>query len=126
MKYTNKKLKILSLVVTVLVTTSSFPVFASKVYSDIPTGFWAENPADVLSELDIMQGASATEFGGNLPLNRYETARVLSGLLGNRAPIGIILLSDVRQGNPDFKSVMKVVNAQIMEPTNNKFSGEKR
>lgn len=47
--------------------------------------FGQKNPADVLSELEIMQGGSTSEFGGNLPMNRYATARILVGLLGDRA-----------------------------------------
>lgn len=100
---------------------------ASKLYSDIPLGHWSENAADVLGEMSIFQGVSSSEFGGNLPVNRYDSVRIVSGLLGSKnVPVILTLLSDVRSGHPDFKAIMRVMSANLMEPQNNKFNGEKK
>ncbi len=113
--------------VLVLLLSFTYPVYASRLYSDIPAGHWSENAADVLNEEHIMDGISSNEFGGNLPINRYDTAKIINGLMGNKsAGPGLILLSDVRSGNPYFTTIMKVLNANLMEVSNNKFSGDKK
>ncbi|MBC7476166.1 MAG: S-layer homology domain-containing protein, partial [Candidatus Sericytochromatia bacterium] len=113
--------------VLVLLLSFTYPAFASRLYSDIPAGHWSENAADVLNEEHIMDGISSNEFGGNLPINRYDTAKIINGLMGNKsAGPGLILLSDVRSGNPYFTTIMKVLNANLMEVSNNKFSGDKK
>jgi hypothetical protein len=100
---------------------------ASKIYSDIPQGHWSENSADVLAEMNIFQGVSSNEFGGSLPVNRYDTVRIINGLLSNKnIPVILTLLADVRSGHPDFKAIMKVMGANLMEPQDNKFNGEKK
>lgn len=105
----------------------NLPAMASKLYTDIPPGHWAENAADVLGEEKIMSGASTNEFGGNLTVNRYEVARIINGLMGNRSiPTSIILLSDVRSGHPDFRTIMKILSANLMDTAGNKFNGDKK
>lgn len=119
--------KKISKLLLVALLSINYPVMASKLYTDIPAGHWAETAADVLGEEKIMGGASVNEFGGNLTLNRYEVARIINGLLGKRSvPVGIILLSDVRSGHPDFTTIMKVLNANLMETSGNKFNGDKK
>jgi hypothetical protein len=102
-----------------------FAVLASKLYSDIPPGHWAENAADVMGQKEIMKGVSATEFGGKLTIKRYDVAEIINGLLGNRSvPTSIILLSDVRSGHPQFRVIMKVLSINLMDTQGNKFNGE--
>ncbi|MFN8577678.1 MAG: hypothetical protein U0354_12550 [Candidatus Sericytochromatia bacterium] len=119
--------KKISKLLVVALLSINLPVMASKLYTDIPAGHWAETAADVLGEENIMLGASVNEFGGNLTINRYEVARIINGLLGKRfVPGGIILLSDVRAGHPDFTNIMRVLNSNLMDTSNNKFNGDKK
>jgi len=107
----------------------NLPSYASRYFSDIPQGHWAENICDLLYEENIMSGVSSNEFGGNLKLTRYDTARILNGLLGKKyITQGFILLSDIKGGHPDFKVIMKIISANLMEydTKNNKFDGEKK
>jgi len=97
------------------------------LYVDIPPGHWAEKPADILGSKRIMEGVSATEFGGNLKLTKVDTARIIENLLGNRyVPTNIILLSDIRSGHPDFRLIMKVLSADLMDTDDNKFDPYKK
>lgn len=119
--------KKISKLLIVALLTINLPVMASKLYTDIPAGHWSESAADVLGEENIMTGASMNEFGGNLLINRYDVAKIINGLLGKRfVPGGIILLSDIRAGHPDFNNIMRVLNSNLMETSNNKFNGEKK
>lgn len=119
--------KKISKLLIVALLSINLPVMASKLYTDIPAGHWSETAADVLGEENIMLGASVNEFGGNLLVTRYDVAKIINGLLGKRfIPGGIILLSDVRAGHPDFNNIMKVLNSNLMDTTNNKFNGEKK
>lgn len=121
------KYKKISKLLVIALLSINLPVMASKLYTDIPAGHWAETAADVLGEENIMTGASVNEFGGNLTVNRYQMARILNGLLGKRfVPGGIILLSDIRAGHPDFTNIMRVLNSNLMETSNNKFNGDKK
>lgn len=118
--------KISNLLIVALLSLN-LPVMASKLYKDIPDGHWSETAADVLGEENIMGGASTNEFGGNLTLNRYDVARIINGLMGNRSiPTSIILLSDIRSGHPDFRTIMKILSAGLMDTSSNKFNGEKK
>jgi hypothetical protein len=100
---------------------------ASRLYTDIPPGHWAENAADVMGQKEIMKGISTNEFGGKLKLKRYDVAEIINGLLGNRSvPTSIILLEDVRSGHPNFRVIMKVLSINLMEIQGNKFNGEKK
>ena len=106
-----------------------YPISAisSMLYVDIPPGHWAEKPADILGSKRIMEGVSATEFGGNLKLTKVDTARIIENLLGNRyVPTNIILLSDIRSGHPDFRLIMKVLSADLMDTDDNKFDPYKK
>ncbi len=114
-------------IILILAFVTNNPVFASRLYSDIPQGHWAENAADVLGEENIMEGASSTEFNGNLAIKRYDVAKTLNGLLGDRfIPITITILDDVRAGHPDFRVIMKMLSANLMDTQGNKFNGDKK
>ncbi|GIW21673.1 MAG: hypothetical protein KatS3mg068_0680 [Candidatus Sericytochromatia bacterium] len=125
--FSNYRRYILILLISVNLFYPYFPSYASKYFSDIPNGHWAENIADLLYEENIMSGVSSNEFGGNLKLTRYEAARILNGLLGKKyVPLVFTLLSDVKSGHPDFKVINKIISANLMEYSNNKFEGDKK
>jgi hypothetical protein len=120
---------ILFSILTLNLFSSYIPSYASKYFSDIPQGHWAENIADLLYEETIMGGVSSNEFGGSLKLTRYDTVRILNGLIGKKyITQGFILLSDVKGGHPDFKNIMRVISAGLIDydRNNNKFDGDKK
>lgn len=71
--------------------------------------------AELLSERRILSGASSSEYGGSLPLTRYDAAEVLNGLLDPRdIPFNIIAWPDVPPGHPAMQAVTRVTSLNLL------------
>ncbi len=98
------------------------------------TGFadLADHPlagaAELLSERRILPGASTSEYGGRLPLTRYDAAEALNGLLDPRdIPFNVIAWPDVPPGHPAMQAVTRVTSLNLLAGrTAGRFEGMQR
>lgn len=84
--------------------------------------------AELLAERRILAGASDYEYGGALPLTRYDAAEILNGLLDPRdIPFNIIAWPDVPPGHPAMQAVTRVTSLNLLDGRNGgRFQGMQR
>lgn len=84
--------------------------------------------ATLLAERRILTGASSMEYGGTLPLTRYDAAEVLNGLLDPRdIPFNIIAWPDVPPGHPAMQAVTRVTSLNLLSGRSaGRFEGMQR
>lgn len=83
--------------------------------------------AVLLADHRILAGASSSEYGGTLPLTRYDAAEILNGLLDPRdIPYNITAWPDVPPGHPAMQSVTKVTSLNLLSGNGGRFQGMQR
>jgi len=116
-----------SVLLGVAIALPSMNANAAFAFSDLASHPLAE-AAEILAERRILTGASTYEYGGSLPLTRYDAAEILNGLLDPRdMPFNIIAWPDVPPGHPALQAVTRVTSLNLVSGrSGGRFEGMQR
>lgn len=85
-------------------------------YTDVAKTHWAYGYVQVMHCKNLMKGVSQDRFAGDVPLTRFQLAKTLYTLLGNKN-VGstIYIISDILPSTSEYEVAQKVLRAGMME-----------
>lgn len=120
------KKKLLSLLLTLLLTIAVVPISANAVsmrFNDVPTNAWYADSVQFVYEKGLMSGVGAGKFNPNGNTTRGQLVTILYRLEGNPSVSGGIAFTDVNPNDYFSKAVQWASANKIVSGVgNNKFA----